>query len=261
MNAAMPSALAVRPEEQRASGWTSVSGWLCFEAAANCSGEADETGCQQAQGCGFGDWAGPCGPGADGGDGDVVEESADVGVVTRIGVVDELELVGSAGGDGDELVDDHSAGEVVAGEGEGLGVAAEVHGRLGGVSTLGADKVEAEIVGAGGESDAGDQIAVCVSAGAAEIDALAGFGAGAERAEVRAANYVNVGAVDGVELTGLRDGETVDGIVKVLGEDGGRVQWNGDHCKHWQAGQHVLQKGMLHLVNPWVVREFLLTYG
>ena len=221
----------MRLEEERASGWTSVAGRLCFVAAANCSCGSDEAGGHEAEGCGFGD------RGLSGCEGDVVEERADVAVVSGIGVVEELELVGAAGGDGDELVDYDSAGVISAGQGEGLGVVAEVDGGLGGVAALGADEIEAEIVGAGGEIDAGDQIAEVVSAGAAEVDALAGFGTGAEVAVVGAADDVDVGAADGVELAGLRDGETVDGGLEVFAEDSGRVQWSGDDSEDWKADQ------------------------
>ena len=185
---------------------------------------------------------------AEGCEGDVVEECADVAVVSGVSVVEELELVGSAGGDGDELVGDDSGGVVSAVEGEGLGIdgglgiIGEGHDCLGGFTALGADEIEAEIVGSGREIDAGDQIAEGLAAGAAEVDALAGFGTDAEVAEVGAADDVNVGAVDGVELAGLRDGETVDGVVEVFAEYGGRMQRSGDDCEDWQTDQHrVLQ--------------------
>lgn len=148
---------------------------LCIEAADG-TGESDEAGCHEAEGSGFRDWAGG------GGDGDVIEECADVVVSAREAVVDELEL-GRSAGDGEELIVDDAAGEVSAGEEEGLGVVADVHGGGSGFATLGTDEVEAEVVGSGSEVDGGNEIAFRIAAGSTEIDAVSGLGAGAEITE------------------------------------------------------------------------------
>jgi hypothetical protein len=169
---------------------------LCLDATADCAGEAEEASRHHAQRCGLGDWAGS------GVDGDVVEQCADVAVVAGVGVVEELQG-GGAAGDVDELVDDDAGGVIAAGEDKRVRVVTEGDGGGGGVAALRADEVEAEIVGSRGEGDAGDQVAEVGAAGAAQVDAVARLGANTEIAEVGAADDVDVGAADGVELTGL----------------------------------------------------------